>query len=38
MGAPSQVLDEASRVANLLRERGVKKGDVVSIFMPMVRP
>ncbi|KAI8475041.1 MAG: acetyl CoA synthetase [Monoraphidium minutum] len=31
-----QVLDEVCRVANYLRSLGVKKGDAVSIYMPMV--
>merc|ERR1719199_288760 len=31
-----QVLDEVSRVANVLKSRGVKKGDRVTLFMPMV--
>ncbi|HTL87747.1 MAG TPA: acetate--CoA ligase [Acidimicrobiia bacterium] len=31
-----QLLDETSRVANLLRELGVKKGDRVAIYMGMV--
>jgi acetyl-CoA synthetase len=28
--------DQTQRLANVLKERGVKKGDVVGIFMPMV--
>lgn len=32
----AQVLDEVSRVANVLKARGVKKGDKVTLFMPMV--
>ena len=32
----TQVLDEVSRVANVLKSRGVKKGDRVTLFMPMV--
>ena len=32
----AEVLDEVERMANALKERGVQKGDVVSIFMPMV--
>jgi acetyl-CoA synthetase len=32
----SEVLDEVSRLANVLRSRGVRKGDKVSLFMPMV--
>ncbi|HRV60242.1 MAG TPA: acetate--CoA ligase, partial [Solirubrobacterales bacterium] len=28
--------DQTQRLANVLRDRGVKKGDVVGIFMPMV--
>ncbi len=31
-----ELLDETSRVANLLRELGVKKGDRVAIYMGMV--
>ena len=31
-----QTLDEVSRVANALKARGVKKGDTVTLFMPMV--
>ena len=30
------VLDEVQRLANVLKSKGVKKGDCVSIFMPMV--
>ena len=33
----AQVLAEVNRLGSLLRSRGVKKGDRVSIFMPMVR-
>ena len=32
----AQLKDEVSRVANALKERGVKKGDRVTIYMPMV--
>ena len=32
-----QVLDEVCRMANYLRSIGVKKGDNVSIYMPMAR-
>jgi len=32
----AQVLDEVSRIANALKELGVKKGDRVCIYMPMV--
>src|SRR5207247_952525 len=32
----SELLDETSRVANLLRELGVAKGDRVAIYMGMV--
>jgi acetyl-CoA synthetase len=31
-----ELLDEVSRLGNLLRERGVKKGDRVCIYMPMI--
>src|SRR5215468_10306741 len=31
-----ELLDETSRVANLLRELGIKKGDRVAIYMGMV--
>ncbi len=31
-----QVLEEVCRVANFLRSVGVKKGDSVAIYMPMV--
>lgn len=37
MCQPPKVLDEVCRVANYLRSIGVKKGDAVSIYMPMVR-
>ncbi|KAL1529848.1 hypothetical protein AB1Y20_000779 [Prymnesium parvum] len=32
----AEVLDEVQRLANVLKEKGVRKGDRVSIFMPMV--
>ncbi|HBR69646.1 MAG TPA: acetyl-coenzyme A synthetase, partial [Rhodospirillaceae bacterium] len=32
----SELKDEVCRLANLLKERGVKKGDRVTIYMPMV--
>eukprot|EP00457_Paulinella_chromatophora_P001748 gb/GEZN01001750.1/.p1 GENE.gb/GEZN01001750.1/~~gb/GEZN01001750.1/.p1 ORF type:complete len:892 (+),score=89.81 gb/GEZN01001750.1/:341-2677(+) len=32
----SQALEEVQRLANVLKKQGVKKGDVVAIFMPMV--
>jgi acetyl-CoA synthetase len=32
----AQLKDEVSRLANALKERGVKKGDRVTIYMPMV--
>jgi acetyl-CoA synthetase len=32
----SQLRDEVCRLANALKARGVKKGDVVTIYMPMV--
>mmetsp|Transcript_13996 Transcript_13996/g.23183 ORF Transcript_13996/g.23183 Transcript_13996/m.23183 type:complete len:709 (-) Transcript_13996:333-2459(-) len=32
----SEVLDEVQRVANVLRAKGVKKGDCVTLFMPMI--
>ncbi|NBX66661.1 MAG: acetate--CoA ligase [Proteobacteria bacterium] len=32
----AELKDEVSRLANLLKSRGVKKGDVVTIYMPMV--
>jgi len=31
-----QVLDEVSRLANVLKAKGVKKGDRVTLFMPMI--
>ncbi|QDU72268.1 acetate--CoA ligase [Mucisphaera calidilacus] len=31
-----QLLDDVSRFANVLKDLGVKKGDVVTIYMPMV--
>ncbi|KAL4419772.1 hypothetical protein ABPG75_006870 [Micractinium tetrahymenae] len=31
-----EVLDEVCRLANWLREQGVKKGDFVAMYMPMV--
>ena len=31
-----QVLDEVCRVANWLKSQGIKKGDAVAIYMPMV--
>jgi acetyl-CoA synthetase len=31
-----QLHDEVCRIANLLRERGVRKGDRVCIYMPMI--
>ena len=27
---------EVSKIANLMKESGVKKGDVVTIYMPMI--
>ena len=30
------LLDQTQRLANVLKEKGVRKGDVVGIFMPMV--
>lgn len=32
----AEVLDEVQRLANVLKAKGVRKGDRVSIFMPMV--
>lgn len=32
----AQLKDEVSRVANSLKARGVKKGDTVTIYMPMI--
>jgi len=32
----SQVLDEVQRVANVLKDMGVKKGDCVAMYMPMI--
>ncbi len=32
----AQLKDEVCRLANALRERGVKKGDRVTIYMPMI--
>ncbi len=32
----AQVKDEVCKIANALKERGVKKGDRVTIYMPMV--
>jgi acetyl-CoA synthetase len=32
----NQLLTEVKRFANVLKERGVKKGDTVTIYMPMV--
>ena len=32
----AELLDEVCRLANVLRRYGVKKGDVVTIFMPMI--
>lgn len=32
----SEVLDEVCRVANWLKQQGVKKGDSVAIYMPML--
>ncbi len=32
----AELLDEVSRLANALKERGVKKGDRVTIYMPMI--
>jgi len=32
----AQLKDEVSRVANALKARGVKKGDTVTIYMPMI--
>ena len=32
----AQVLDETKRLGNVLKAKGVKAGDCVSIFMPMV--
>ena len=31
-----EVHDQVSRLANVLKSRGIKKGDVVTIYMPMV--
>ena len=31
-----EVLESVSRLANHLRAQGVKKGDVVQVYMPMV--
>ncbi|MEX2298808.1 MAG: acetate--CoA ligase [Dongiaceae bacterium] len=31
-----ELYDQVSRLANVLRERGVKKGDRVTIYMPMI--
>ena len=33
---PNPYPNEVSRVANALKARGVKKGDTVTLFMPMV--
>ncbi|MCL4144603.1 UNVERIFIED_CONTAM: hypothetical protein GTU68_032788 [Idotea baltica] len=30
------LLDEVCKVANVLRDRGVKKGDRVALYMPMI--
>ena len=32
----SEVLDEVCRLANWLRAQGVKKGDAVAIYLPMM--
>ena len=32
----SQMLEEVSRFANVLKARGIKKGDRVAIYMPMI--
>ena len=32
----SEVLDQVKRYANVLKSRGIKKGDVVTIYMPMI--
>ena len=31
-----QVLDEVSRLANVLKAKGVEKGETVTLFMPMI--
>ena len=32
---PRELLDETSRLGNLLKRDGVKKGDRVAIYMPV---